>query len=173
MANVMCPSKSTQLVISTIATTFLTAFSFQLPAQAQRSVCYEVQDSDGWSYVRNLLTREVVGKLSNKTTFRSMNTTSDGNVIIGGFREDKLIVSRNRVRPVDSGKCRWKYWMVADPDGYINLRSAPNGSIIGRINDLDTVLQLERSTDNKWSRVITPQGEIGWIHSSRLAEIST
>jgi Bacterial SH3 domain len=61
---------------------------------------------------------------------------------------------------------------VSDRDGDINLRSAPNGSIIGRVSHQATVLYLESSSDRTWSHVITPQGEIGWIHSSRLAEIS-
>ena len=164
--------KSALVVASTIATTIVIILGSQLSAQAQRSVCYEVQDSDGWSYVRSLVTREIVGKLSNATTFRSTSTTNEGNVIIGGFRKDKLAISKSRVRQVDFKKCHRKYWMVADPDGYINLRSGPNGPIIGRVNDRDTVLWLERSTDGRWSYVITAQGEIGWIHSSRLAEIS-
>ena len=164
--------KSILLVVSTVATTIVTIIGFQLSAQAQRSVCYEIQDPDGWSYVRNLTTREIVGKLSNATMFRSTDTTNEGHVIIGGFRKDKLVVSRSRVRQVDFRKCHRKYWMVDDPDGYINLRSVPNGLIIGRVNSLDTILQLEQSTDKKWSRVITAQGEIGWMHSSRLAEIA-
>ena len=168
----MCPFKSTLSVASIVATTIVTILGSQLSAQAQRSVCYEIEDPDGWSYVRSLVTREIVGKLSNATTFRSTAITSEGNVIIGGFRRDTLIVSRSRVRQVDYRRCNRKYWMVADPDGYINLRSVPGGQIIGRVNDLDTVLRLEQSTDGKWSHVITAQGEIGWIHSSRLAEIS-
>jgi Bacterial SH3 domain len=168
----MSPSNSILLLGLTIATALATSCCSPNAASAGTYACYEVQDPDGWSYVRRLEDREIVGKLNNGITFQSVDQTEDGRVIIGRLGGVPLAVARSRVRPVSNGKCRFKHLMVSDRDGYINLRSAPNGSIIGRVSHQATVLYLESSSDRTWSHVITPQGEIGWIHSSRLAEIS-
>jgi hypothetical protein len=144
--------------------------SLGLPkAHAQRADCYEVQDPDGWVYVRDIKTQEVIAKLDNSTTFYSSDILPGNRVVVGGFSSRRLVVSRNRLRRVDYEYCMFKYRTVRDSDGYANIRSTPNGSVIDRVNHGTSVLSLgQQSRDGEWLKVMTSQGTIGWIANSRL-----
>jgi Bacterial SH3 domain len=155
-----------------LQTTLITAVFSSLSlskANAQRPDCYEVQDPDGWVYVRDSKTREVLAQLPNAITFQSYETLPGNRVVIGGFSNRRLVVSRSRLRRVDYESCMFKYRTVRDSDGYANIRSTPNGSVIDRVNHGTSVLSLgQQSRDGDWLKVMTSQGTIGWIANSRL-----
>ena len=138
-------------------------------ANTQRPNCYAVLDPDGWVYVRDADTREVLAKLSNAIAFQSYEILPGNRVVIGGLSSRRLVVSGNRLRRVDFEQCMFNYRTVRDSDGYANIRSTPNGSIIDRVNHGSSVLSLrQQSRDREWLKVMTSQGTIGWIANSRL-----
>jgi len=75
--------------------------------------------------------------------------------------EDDIPISRN---------ITVQNYKINDPDGYSNLRDAPNstGKIIKRVllNELFEVL----GNENNWNKVKLSDGTIGFIHSSRVVK---
>ena len=138
-------------------------------ANAQRPDCYAVQDPDGWVYVRDVDTREVLAKLTNAVTFQSYETLPGNRVVIGGLSSRRLVVSGSRLRRVDFEQCMFNSRTVRDSDGYANVRSTPNGLVIDRVDHGASVLLLrQQSRDGEWLKIMTSQGTIGWIANSRL-----
>jgi hypothetical protein len=135
--------QSLLLVSATIASALVSLIP--TPAQAGTSVCYEVQDRDGWSYVRSLATRKVIGRLDNGTRFSSTYLTNDNFAIVGGMGEPTTVVALSRLRVIPDVRCDRQYWTVIDRDGWANLRSRPNGPVTSRLNDGETVLFLKAS----------------------------
>lgn len=153
--------KSTVLLTTLVAATIV----LPKPSLAGAASCYQVNDSDGWSNVRNLRTNVVVGRFYNGTTFLSAYTTDDSRVLAGlGSQALKISISRSRL--VNMSACDNRYWVTEDRDGFVNLRSAPNGDIIGRIDSGMTVMRLE--TSGEWTRILTSDDRFGYVHSSRL-----
>ena len=94
---------------------------------------------------------------------------------IYGVGKGRLMVEKKAARYISTGDnktCLTVYKIIKSRADYINLRSTPNGSIIGRVKNQNTILYLGKSKDSEWIRVITIQGEIGWISSFHLEEIS-
>jgi Bacterial SH3 domain len=79
-------------------------------------------------------------------------------------------VALSRLRVVSDVRCDRQYWTVRDRDGWVNLRSRPNGPVTSRVNDGETVLFLKVSADGQWLKLLTPEGTIGWMHRSRLIQ---
>jgi Bacterial SH3 domain len=138
---------------------------FANPATAGTAACYKIQDSDGWANLRQATNNSIVGKLYNGTTFLSAYTTDDSR-ILGGLGNNNLKVSISRTRLVNMSNCDNRYWTVSDRDGWANLRSAPGGNITGRIATGASVMILDKS--GEWTRILTPDNRIGYIHNSRL-----
>jgi hypothetical protein len=144
--------------------------------------CYQVKSQKGWTYIHNFKTRKIVGKLQNGMSFMSLSHMSDEvsddksiYIDIYGVGKGRLMVEKNQLQYLSTGDhkaCSTRYIKIQNQEGSVNLRSAPNGSIIGQSDNLSTILFLERSADGEWTRVITIQGEIGWIHSSFLEDVS-
>lgn len=61
-------------------------------------------------------------------------------------------------------------YKVNDPDGYSNLRSTPNGSIIRKVLDTETFEVI--GTDGKFKKVRLSDGVEGFIHESRVISIN-
>ena len=127
--------------------------------------CFKIQDPDGWSNIRNVNTNAIVTRAYNGTTFLSAYTTDDSR-ILGGLGNSSLKIAISRTRLVDVSACDNRYWVVQDRDGYANLRSAPNGSVTGRIESGSSVMILD--TSDKWKRILTANNRIGYIHNTRL-----
>ena len=157
--------KSTVLLTTLVAATVATTIISPKPTLAGTASCYQVNDSDGWSNVRNLRNNAVVGRFYNGTTFLSAYTTDDSRVLAGlGSQELKVSISRSRL--VNMSACDNRYWVTQDRDGFVNFRSAPNGTIIGRIESGTTVMRLESS--GEWTRILTSDDRFGYVHNSRL-----
>lgn len=58
---------------------------------------------------------------------------------------------------------------VQDPDGYSNLRSAPNGEIMKKVYDTETFEVI--GTEGKFKKVRLSEGTVGYIHESRVIEV--
>lgn len=58
---------------------------------------------------------------------------------------------------------------VQDPDGYSNLRSAPNGEIIKKVYDTETFEVI--GTEGKFKKVRLSDGTVGYIHESRVIAV--
>ncbi len=151
--------------LSTIAATAAATAVFASPATAGTASCYRVQDSDGWVNLRQASNNGIVGKLYNGTTFLSAYTTDDSR-ILGGLGNNSLKVAMSRTRLVDMSNCDNRYWTVSDRDGWANLRSTPDGTVLGRIQTGASVMILDKS--GEWTRILTPDNRIGYIHNSRL-----
>jgi hypothetical protein len=134
------------------------------PAIAQSTICYEVADPDGWVNVRDRQTGEVVAQIDNGSRFWSSERTSD-NMVVLDAPHNMLVISPKRLKQIRSGKGCTPY-VVFDRDGFVNLRESPNGSVIGTVNDGDTVIVVGRSA--VWWRILTSDGRTGFVHSSRL-----
>ena len=135
------------------------------PATAATASCFKIQDADGWSNIRTVSTNAIVGIAYNGTTFLSAYTTDDSR-ILGGLGNSSLKIAISRTRLAEMSVCDNRYWVVRDRDGYANLRSAPNGSVTGRIESGSSVMILD--TPGEWKRILTPNNRIGYIHSTRL-----
>jgi hypothetical protein len=121
---------------------------------ASTVACYEVTDPDGWVNVRDRETGEVVARLYQ---------TSDGMVIIA--THNQFVVNPKRLKAIRSDEsCR--PYTVMDRDGYVNLRSTPNGAVISAVSSGDSVLVTARA--DEWWRILTADGRSGFVHSSRL-----
>ena len=135
------------------------------PSTAGTASCFKVQDPDGWSNLRTVNTNAIVGRAYNGTTFLSAYTT-DNSRILGGLGNSSLKIAISRTRLVDMSACDDRYWVVQDRDGYANLRSAPNGSVTGRIESGSSVMILDNS--GEWTRILTANNRIGYVHNTRL-----
>jgi Bacterial SH3 domain len=129
----------------------------------ESTVCYEVSDPDGWVNLRDRRSDEVIARADNGTRFRSDMNTRDGWVILAA-PYDGLIVHPKRLKRMSDRFC--EPYVVADRDGYVNLRQSPDGKVIGRVESDMAVLVTGRS--GEWSRVLTSDYRTGFIHSSRL-----
>ena len=153
--------KSTVLITTLVAATIV----LPKPSLAGAASCYQVSDPDGWSNVRNLRNNAIAGRFYNGTTFLSAYTTDDSRVLAGlGSQALKISISRSRL--VNMSACDNRYWVTQDRDGFVNFRSAPNGTIIGRIEAGTTVMRLESS--GEWTRILTSDDRFGYVHNSRL-----
>lgn len=151
--------------LTTALTTLTIVASLTSPATAGTASCFKIQDSDGWANLRRTSNNSILGKLYNGTTFVSAYTTDDSR-ILGGLGNNSLKVAISRTRLVDMSACDGRYWTVSDRDGYANLRSAPGGSVSGRVETGTGVMILDKS--GEWTRILTPDNRLGYIHSSRL-----
>ncbi len=154
------------VALTTTAITTLTVLaSLTSPATAGTASCFKIQDSDGWANLRRTSNSSILGKLYNGTTFVSAYTTDDSR-ILGGLGNNSLKVAISRTRLVDMSACDNRYWTVSDRDGYANLRSTPGGTIFGRVTTGTSVMILDKS--GEWTRILTPDDRLGYIHNSRL-----
>jgi Bacterial SH3 domain len=133
-------------------------------ASAESLICYEVTDSDGSVNVRERSTGKVVTQMDDGNRFWSSAQTRDGMIVMNA-PHDRFVINRNRLKVIASGRDCDSYTVV-DRDGKVNLRKSPNGKIIGTVASDSIVIVLGRS--GKWRRILTTDGRIGFIHSSRL-----
>jgi uncharacterized protein YgiM (DUF1202 family) len=63
--------------------------------------------------------------------------------------------------------------IVVDPDGYTNVRGgrSTQARILGRVDDGEVVMTLERVNQDRWIQVATRGGTRGYMHASRLRPI--
>ncbi len=61
-----------------------------------------------------------------------------------------------------------KYFVVQDPDGFTNLRNAPNGDIVKKVYENQKFEVI--GTDGKFKKVKLADGTVGFIHESRVVE---
>lgn len=61
-----------------------------------------------------------------------------------------------------------EWYTISDPDGSSNLRDKPNGDIIREVFDSEQFKVL--SETNSWTKVKFADGEVGFIHSSRVVK---
>jgi hypothetical protein len=61
-----------------------------------------------------------------------------------------------------------KWYTVSDPDGSSNLREKPNGNVLREIFIGEKFKVISKT--NSWTKVKFPDGEVGFIHSSRVVE---
>jgi Bacterial SH3 domain len=155
----------TPIVTAAIVTAPISIVLTQRSATAGTASCFKIQDSDGWANLRRTSNSSIVGKLYNGTTFVSAYTTDDSR-ILGGLGNNSLKVAISRTRLVDMSACDNRYWTVSDRDGFANLRSTPGGTVSGRIDTGTSVMILDKS--GEWTRILTPDNRLGYIHSSRL-----
>ena len=59
-----------------------------------------------------------------------------------------------------------KQYRIEDPDGYSNLRAAPNGDILIRVYDHETFRII--GEENGFKKVKLNNGTEGYIHASRV-----
>jgi Bacterial SH3 domain len=130
---------------------------------ASTVACYEVIDPDGWVNVRDRETGEVVARMDNGARFLSRYQTSDGMVIIA--THDQFVVNSTRLKAVRSNESCDPH-TVRDRDGYVNLRSTPDGTVISTVSSGSSVLVMARA--DEWWRILTADGRSGFVHSSRL-----
>lgn len=73
-------------------------------------------------------------------------------------------IGSSTARPADKGRLAF----IDDPDGYTNVRAAPNGNarILARVVDDEPFRVL--AANGKWWQVRTAAGEIGYMHRSRI-----
>jgi len=160
--------KSTVLLTTLVAATVAATIVLPKPSLAGTASCYQVRDPDGWSNVRNLRSNAVVGRFYTGTTFLSAYATHNSR-ILGGLGNQTLKVSISRSRLVNMSECDNRYWVTQDRDGFVNLRSAPGSTIMGRIGSGITVMRLESS--GEWTRILTSDDRFGYVHNSRLTSI--
>lgn len=156
-----------KIVVSTVLLTSVLGGALLAEAQPARPsrTCYRVQDPDGWVNVRKLPNLNTIGSLNNGTEFYSIATTPDGKYVILADAPSLAIHASRAAIANGSNACQNRY-EVRDRDGYTNLRQSPNGEIIGRVNSGRWVVHVGRSGD--WFQVVTPEGQIGYMHGSRL-----
>jgi Bacterial SH3 domain len=160
------PMSSFKKVLYASASGVFAAFSLAIihpKVIASTVACYEVTDPDGWVNVRDRETGEVVARMDNGARFLSLYQTLDGMVIIA--THNQFVVNPKRLKAIRSDEsCR--PYTVMDRDGYVNLRSTPNGAVISAISSGSSVLVTARA--DEWWRVLTADGRSGFVHSSRL-----
>ncbi len=160
--------KSVQKFLSTVAIVgsfaLLPVLTQARSAQAQNAVCYEVSDPDGWVNVRDRQTDAVVARIDNGSRFWSVGRTRDGMVMLS-IPHDSMVINPKRLKPIASGRGCDSY-IVADRDGYVNLRETPNGATIGTIDSDSIVIVVGRA--KSWWRVLTTDGRTGFVNESRL-----
>ena len=178
----MIQSKHGLVTVLTFLGLICQSISVAPAANSAMIACYQVKSPTGWTNIRDFKTRKIVGKLQNGMSFMSLGHMSDEisddkstYIDIYGVGKGRLMVEKKAARYISTGDnktCLTVYKIIKSRADYINLRSTPNGSIIGRVKNQNTILYLGKSKDSEWIRVITIQGEIGWISSFHLEEIS-
>lgn len=92
----------------------------------------------------------------------------------GSTHKNGMVVIQNGRVIFDSEKSKNKYTkaVINDPDGYTNVRSGPSKKykVIEKILD-NHVFAV--TNWGKWCKVITPTGEDGYMHSSRVKKIGS
>lgn len=99
----------------------------------------------------------VIESSSNNET--SINSDS-ANAINNNLPSEEELMNQEAI---DAEKNLFK---VQDPDGYSNLRSAPNGDIIKKVYDTETFEII--GTEGKFKKVRLSDGTEGYIHESRI-----
>jgi hypothetical protein len=142
-----------------------------MPSVAQMAACVRVSDPDGWVNVRDRSSGAVVGRFYNSTRFYVEEQTSDGYAIVA--ESPSLIVHRSRlVNLGNTTHCVFRY-IVRDPDGWTNVRATPGGSVVGTVDSGQRVFSIiGRGEPGEWRKVVTPDGLLGYIHSSRLRDVN-
>jgi hypothetical protein len=71
------------------------------------------------------------------------------------------------VTPVSAGK---RVCQVADPTGTpLNVRSQPNGAIVGALHNDTQVMVVDATRDLKWAKVVPiDAGKVGWVFADHL-----
>ncbi len=91
-----------------------------------------------------------------ENTSNSDSVNSDEN---NSFTEEEL----TNQEAIEVEKTLYK---IQDPDGYSNLRSAPNGDILKKVYDTETFEVI--GTEGKYKKVRLSDGTEGYIHESRI-----
>ena len=136
------------------------------PAYGQTVRCVRVSDPDGWVNVRSASTGEAIGTFDSGTEFYTHRQGGRKYAIV--LEAPNLMVHRSRLRNVQHASACQSHHTVIDPDGYVNVRAEPGGTIISRLSAGERVLRISQSSGN-WMRVLTPYGNFGYIHKSRLS----
>jgi hypothetical protein len=134
------------------------------PMLAQSRVCYEVQDRDGWTNIRNRDSKQVVARINNGQRILAEGMMGDSVVLAAPHNQ--FVVHRSRIRVARNPSVCSRFTSI-EFDGYLNLRAAPQGKILGRISNGTAMLQLSESKAF-WVRVLTEDGRTGFVHSQRL-----
>lgn len=142
-----------------------------LPASAQTYSAGTIADPDGWTYLRAGadLQEPVLDKVYEGDRFLIVRRVGDFyDVLLLKVQEGQDAfgyLHKSRVKVVASGihgaAC------IHDPDGWVHLRSGPSTrhSSLAKIPRQDGLLILQKGP---WCRVLTRQGQTGYVHSSRI-----
>jgi hypothetical protein len=131
---------------------------------AQSRICYEVNDRDGWTNIRDRDSKKIVARIDNEQSFLAEGTTGDSLILDAPHNQFLIHKSRARVART-STKC-FRFTSI-ESDGYLNLRAALQGSILGRITN-GTALLIVSKPKASWVRVLTEDGRTGLVHAPRL-----
>lgn len=134
------------------------------------ATCYRINDPDGWTNARDVETSDVIGTIS--TGRHIYSTRNQGNYAILSFAPS-LMVYRHYLVSVGDENCWITYYKVSSSDGYSNVRTGPNGSVLTTVDYGESVLRIGSHPDSgNWSTVITQNGTIGYIHYSQIQPLN-
>jgi Bacterial SH3 domain len=134
------------------------------PTLAQSRVCYEVQDRDGWTNIRDRDSKQVVARIDNGQ--RVLAEGMMGDSVVLAAPHNQFVVHRSRIRVARNPSRCFRFTSI-ESDGYLNLRAAPQGKILGQILNGTAMLNLSEPK-GAWVRVLTENGRTGFVHSPRL-----
>jgi hypothetical protein len=105
--------------------------------------------------------QQSVEEMHNKQTEITKDTTVANSTITKEETTTKNVVNESNTTTV--------YYKIQDPDGYSNLRTVPNGTVIKKVYDNERFEVID--TDDKFKKVKLADGTIGYISASRVIEI--
>jgi hypothetical protein len=133
------------------------------------ATCYRINDPDGWTNARDIETSDVIGTLPSGAYIYS--TQNQGDYAILSFASS-LMVYRYYLTGVQESNCWLAASTVSSSDGYSNVRTGPNGSILTTVDHGETVVRVGVHPDsNDWHKIITGNGVIGYIHYSQIRAV--
>lgn len=141
--------------------------SFAQPSIAQDVMCARVAD-DTQASVFDVNTRELAGYLPERTEFHYTGVRPDGYVVI--HESPVLMVPANQlVQSNYMNSCKNHYTVqTVDPNGYVNVRNAPDGDILTTLPNGTEIISIGSS--GEWARILTPvEGFWGYVHYDLLS----
>jgi len=100
-------------------------------ATAQRAHrCYQVSDPDGWSNLRERHSQTVVARVDSGQVLPVSSIRGDTALL--AYPHSSFTIHRSRLTPASSSH-RCPKFTAVESDGYLNLRTSPNGEIIDQI----------------------------------------
>jgi hypothetical protein len=125
------------------------------------------ETSDKGDYIKVSGNRKSLKKVSGKLDQKDGKLIlKDAHIIEFGSASKQETTDVKKSSNTQNEVVNKKYFKIQDPDGYSNLRSAPNGKIIKKVYDTEVFEII--GTEGKFKKVKLADGNEGFIHQSRI-----